>query len=75
MTVSQQIAKHHFGSRAVMALSRAGVTITGLQALPDASGSFLNSETGYVINDNGTGIVLNYAGVAQRIGQALAKWF
>jgi len=60
MTVASQIAVRHFGRKAVAALARKGIKVIGLQSLPGPSGSFLDSETGYIISDNGTGRVLPY---------------
>lgn len=60
MSVAAQIAVRHFGRKGVKALERKGITLIGLQSLPDAKGSFLNSETGYCINHNGCGRVLSY---------------
>ncbi len=50
----------HFSAQARRALLRARIRITGLQGLPDADGSFANGETGYLVDDNGTGRVLSY---------------
>ena len=52
----------HFSAKTLRALSRKGVTITGLQALP-VNGSFANCETGYLVNDNGCGRVWTFAQV------------
>jgi hypothetical protein len=53
--VGHQIALRHFGRSTVNALARKGIRFLGPTAVPDASGSFLNSETGYKMDDNGTG--------------------
>ena len=63
MSTARSIATRHFGAAAVAALAQRGIAITGLQAIPDAAGSFLNSDTGYKVNDNGCGRVLTYAEV------------
>lgn len=55
----------HFGAKAIKALAKKGITITGMQALPDQTGSFLNSETGYILNDNGTAKVRTYLQVRE----------
>jgi len=65
MTASPQIATGHFGRKAVASLARKGIRIIGLQAIPDAAGSFLNSPTGYVMDDNGTGRVWTYRQVGE----------
>ena len=59
-TAAHQIALSHFGARRVKALAALGVVIVGIQALPDATGSFLNSETGYCLNNNGEHQVRSY---------------
>ena len=53
MAAFHQIATSHFGRKAVVALARKGIFITGLQAVP--TGRFADYDTGYVVNDNGTG--------------------
>ena len=65
MNADQQIATRHFGAAVVKALTKRGVEITGIQALPDMASPMpmANAETGYVVNDNGTGRVLRYADV------------
>lgn len=64
-TASFQIATRHFGRKAVASLARKGIRIIGLQALPEASGSFLNSDTGYQVDDNGCGRIWTYAQVSE----------
>lgn len=60
MTASHEIATRHFGRKVVTKLARKGIRVIGLQACPDTSGSFLNSTTGYVVDDNGCGRVWSY---------------
>ena len=55
----------HFSRATLRALARKGITLAGLQAIPDASGSFLNSTTGYLVNDNGCGRVWTFAQVKE----------
>jgi len=50
-----------FSKSTLRALAKRGVTLVGLQALPNANGSFANCETGYVVNHNGTGKVWTFA--------------
>jgi hypothetical protein len=66
--MSFSLASRHFGRKAVAALARKGVRIVGLQALPDASGSFLNSSTGYLVDDNGCGRVWTFFEVREAAG-------
>ena len=62
-TAAHQIALSHFGAKRVKALAALGIVIIGVQALPDANGSFLNSETGYCLNNNGEHQILRYSDV------------
>lgn len=62
---ASQIALRHFGRKTVSSLARKGVRIIGLQAIPDERGSFLNSTTGYVVDDRGTGRVWTYLQVTE----------
>lgn len=43
-----------FSRKTLNALARKGIRLVGLQAIPDEKGSFLNSSTGYCLDDNGT---------------------
>lgn len=65
---ASQIALRHFGRATVKALARKGIRVTGLQGLPGPDGTFFNSETGYLMDDNGCGRVWTFADV-----QAAAK--
>ena len=60
MTVAAQIALRDFGRKTIAALTAKGIRVINVTALPDAKGSFLNSERGYVVDDNGTGRVFTY---------------
>lgn len=52
---------HHFDKETIRRLTRGGITITGLQAIPgNGDMPFANAETGYVVNDNGTSKVWTY---------------
>jgi hypothetical protein len=57
---ASQISTRHFGRKVVAALARRGIRVIGLQAIPDERGSFLNSTTGYVVDDRGCGCVWSY---------------
>ena len=52
----------HFNAKTIKALTRKGISIIGLTAIPDMSSDMpcANAETGYVINDNGTGKVWTF---------------
>jgi hypothetical protein len=58
--MAHQIATRHFGRKAISTLARKGIRVVGLQALPDERGNFLNSTTGYVVDDNGCGRIWTY---------------
>ncbi len=60
MSVAQEIFARHFSAATVRGLARNGIAALGLQAIPDERGSFLNSQTAYVVSDNGMGRVLTY---------------
>jgi hypothetical protein len=47
-----------FSKKTIRMLAKKGISLIGLQAIPDEKGSFLNSQRGYVVNDNGTCRVL-----------------
>lgn len=48
------IGTNHFDKNTVKALGAKGIKIIGITAIPDEKGSFLNSQTGYCLDDNGT---------------------
>ena len=52
----------HFNAKTIKALAKKGISITGLTAIPDMSSDmpYANAETGYIINDNGTGKVWTF---------------
>jgi hypothetical protein len=67
MSVAQQIASRHFGRKMVSALSRKGIRVIGLQALPDMSSSmpYANASTGYIVDDNGCGRIWTHREVTE----------
>ena len=58
-TVGSSFSKD-FSSKVVKSLARQGIRIIGATALPDATGSYLNSERGYNLDDNGTHRICAY---------------
>jgi|688.fasta_scaffold116117_5 hypothetical protein len=48
-----------FGKRIVNKLAKKGVKIISAQNMPGADGSYANGETGYMVDDNGTGRLLS----------------
>lgn len=59
-TTAQQITSRDFGKKIVKSLTNLGITFIGAQWLPDASGSYANGETGYVVDNNGQSQVRTY---------------
>jgi len=49
-----------FSAKVIKGLTKRGIRVIGPVALPDASGSFLNSERGYSLDAKGTHIVRTY---------------
>ena len=51
-----------FSKKTLKALSKKGITLIGLQAIPDMNSTmpFANAERGYKLNDNGTCRVLTF---------------
>lgn len=60
MATAIEIARSHFSRSTLAALARKGIRPVTLQAVPGPSGSFLDSETAYLIDDNGTGRVRSF---------------
>ena len=52
-----------FNRHTIRVLAHRGITIVGLQMIPDMTSSmpWANAERGYVIDDNGTGRVLTHS--------------
>lgn len=68
MAKNNTAAKHgigwdHFSAATRRALTKKGIRIYGLQGLPGKDGSFANGETGYLLDDNGTGRVMTHGQV------------
>lgn len=49
------IPASHFNKRTLNRLAKRNIFVVGSQAIPDETCSFLNSQTGYLLSDNGTG--------------------
>jgi hypothetical protein len=64
MNVADEIALRHFGRKAVRALARKGISVIGLQHVPGPYGG----DTGYCLDDNGTGRVRSYLEVRALAG-------
>ncbi len=56
-SIREQIIKNHFSTTTLRNLKKKGIVVMSTTSLPDANGSFLNSQTGYNVDDNGTGRV------------------
>lgn len=67
MSAIAQIADRHFGRKAVKMLANRGVRIIGTTVIPDMTKPlpFASGETGYSVDDNGTGRILTNAEVWQ----------
>lgn len=48
------VGTNHFNKQTIKALGAKGIKIIGITSIPDENGSFLNSQTGYQLDDNGT---------------------
>jgi hypothetical protein len=63
---ASQISLRHFGRKAIAALARKGITITGLTVIPgEGAMPFATGETGYLVADNGCGRVWTYRQVVE----------
>jgi len=56
---------NHFSKTIIRTLTKRGIIITGLTAIPDMTSDmpYANAQTGYVVNDKGTGRVWRFADV------------
>lgn len=56
-----------FSAATLRLLARKGISIIGLQAIPDMASAmpYANAERGYVVNDNGCGRVWTFAQVRE----------
>lgn len=54
-----------FSKKTLKAVARKGVSLIGLQAIPDMASAmpYANAQRGYVVNDNGTCRVLTHGEV------------
>lgn len=69
MSAIAQIAVRHIGARNVAKLAKAGIRVIATQAIPDMSSPmpYANAETGYVVDDNGTGRVWTIREILARV--------
>lgn len=56
-----------FSKATLAAIARKGITLIGLQAIPNMASDmpFANAERGYVVNDNGCGRVWTFSQVME----------
>lgn len=54
------IGADHFSKQTRNALAKRGIYVAGITALPGRSGTFLDSVTGYELNDNGCHRIRTY---------------
>lgn len=60
-----EIVGRHFSKPVIRKLKKAGITVIDVTFLPDANGDFTKGETGYMLDDNGTGRLRSWLGVME----------
>ena len=57
----------HFSASTIRRLAKRGISLVGLQAIPDMASAmpYANAATGYVVNDNGCGRVWTFTQVLE----------
>jgi len=57
----------HFSATTLRLLAKRGISLIGLQAIPDMASAMpcANASTGYLVNDNGCGRVWTFAQVLE----------
>lgn len=61
MTFIEEYAISQFGKRIVRKLAKKGIKVVGAQNTPNReTGRYDNGETGYLLDDNGTGRMRSY---------------
>jgi hypothetical protein len=64
--VASQIARRDFSAKTLRALSKRGVEVVGVQALPGAGAMpWANAERGFLVSHNGCGKVWTFARVLE----------
>lgn len=63
-TTHNAAAASHFNAATRRALAKKGIALVSLTFVPGTDG-FLNGETGYLLDDNGTGRVQPFLGVLE----------
>lgn len=65
--VAHEIAVRHFGRKTVKTLATRDVRVIGLCVIPDMTKPlpFASGETGYNVDDNGTGRIWSYRAVLE----------
>jgi hypothetical protein len=69
LSFGTKIANSHFSRKEVATLRKRGIVFTGTTFLPNEAGDYTKGETGYLIDDNGTGRCRNFAGVMDLLGK------
>lgn len=64
----RKIGERDFPRETIRKLARRGIQIVSTTALPDESGSFLNAQRGYVLDDDGQCRVRTYHDVLEIAG-------
>jgi hypothetical protein len=68
MNKHHEIPASHFNKKVLKALTHKGIALISMTVIPGNDGSYANGDTGYVLDNNGTGMVRRYLEV-----EALAK--
>jgi len=63
-----RIGERDFSRAVISALRKQGKKIYATTWLPGKDGSYINGETGYKVDDNGTSRILKYEQVRQEAG-------
>jgi len=60
-TMTQRELERDFSRKTINALTKNGIRIYNKTWLPDESGDYINGQTGYIVDDNGTSKVLTFS--------------
>ena len=63
--MNHPISSSHFSKRTLKALNRKGIYIIGGTWVPGADGTYANGESGYMLDDNGTGRLMRFLQVLE----------
>ena len=60
LSVAQQIVRRHFAAKTLRSLEKRGIRVLSSTFIPGTSGTYLDGETAYNIDDNGCGRVWTF---------------